>query len=151
DAARVHAQSTLYARLGREGDGWLTRLVDRRISRALTRLLLPTGVSPNQITLLSLMLGISSGLLYSMGAYWSAVSGALVFLLSTIIDGCDGEVARLSFLESKLGRYLDIIGDNVVHLFLFAGIAVGLTRGGVNEYTAVLGVLTVLGALLAMG
>jgi phosphatidylglycerophosphate synthase len=50
---------------------------------------------------------------------------ALLFQLAAIIDCCDGEVARLTFTESPFGAWLDIAMDNVVHMAIFAGIAVG--------------------------
>ena len=48
-----------------------------------------------------------------------------MFQLSVIIDCCDGEVARLTFSESRFGQELDILADNVVHMAIFAGIASG--------------------------
>jgi phosphatidylglycerophosphate synthase len=46
----------------------------------------------------------------------------------TIIDGCDGEVARLTFRESAFGQIFDVTTDNLVHLTLFAGLAIGMYR-----------------------
>jgi phosphatidylglycerophosphate synthase len=149
-AERRSAERALYARLGRAGDGWFTRAVDRRISRALTRCLLPTGVSPNQITLASIAIGVGAGVLFATGARDAAIAGAVLFLLSTIVDGCDGEVARLTFRESSFGARLDVVGDNVVHVALFAGIATGLYRRAADPRIALLGTLLVVGALLAM-
>ena len=144
------AERALYARLGRPGESWFNRSVDRRASRVLTRCLLPSGVTPNQITCASIGLGIVAGLLFATGHPGLAVAGALLFLLSTIVDGCDGEIARLTFRESRLGARLDVVGDNVVHLFLFGGIAAGLHRRSPEGGFAVLGGLLVGGAVLAM-
>lgn len=147
---RVAAERTLYGRLGRPGDGWFTRLVDRRISRMLTRLLLPVGVTPNQITILSVVVGMLGGTLFATGGHDAAVAGALLFLLSTILDGCDGEIARLTFRESRLGARLDLIGDNLVHVVLFGGIAFGLYTRTPERQVAALGWLLVTGVLLSM-
>jgi hypothetical protein len=89
---RAEAERRLYARLGRPGDGWFTRVVDRRFSRALTRLLLPTGVSPNQVTVASIAIGIVSGWCFARGTPTAAMAGAVLFLFSTIVDGCDSEL-----------------------------------------------------------
>lgn len=151
DAKSIHqAEQALYARLGRPGDGWLTRLVDRRLSRFLTRLLLPTGISPNQVTWASMTIGIMGGLCFGLGTPGAAMIGALLFLASTIIDGCDGEIARLTFRESTFGARLDILGDNLVHLFLFGGIALGLYRRSTDPQIAALGIALVAGVLFAM-
>lgn len=150
DATRVDAERALYARLGRSGDGWFTRHVDRRFSRALTRVLLPTGVHPNVVTILSMTIGITGGLCFATGSQTMAMLGALLFLASTIIDGCDGEIARLTFRESTFGARLDILGDNLVHLFLFGGIASGLYRRSADPTVALLGVALVIGVCAAM-
>ena len=149
-ASRRAAEAALYERLGRAGDGWFTRVVDRRFSRWLTRRLLPTGIAPNTVTLVSILIGIVGGSCFALGVPGMAAIGALLFLASTIIDGCDGEIARLTFRESVFGARLDILGDNLVHLFLFGGIAIGLYRRSADPAIATLGVALVLGVLFAM-
>ena len=52
--------------------------------------------------------------------------GSLLFVICVIVDGVDGEVARLRLKESTFGHYLDIVTDNIVHAAIFAGIAFGL-------------------------
>ncbi len=149
-AGRAEAERLLYDRLGRPGDGWFTRVVDRRLSRLLTRVLLPTGISPNQVTIGSIAIGIGGGCCFALGTPRAAAIGALLFLLSTIVDGCDGEIARLTFRESAFGARLDILGDNLVHVFLFGGIAMGLYRRSGDPTIALLGTALVVGVLLAM-
>ncbi|MCC6850498.1 MAG: CDP-alcohol phosphatidyltransferase family protein [Deltaproteobacteria bacterium] len=149
-SGRAAAERALLERLGRSGDGWFTRLVDRRLSRALTRLLLPTGVAPNVVTLTSIAIGITGGCCFARGTPGAAVAGALLFLLSTIVDGCDGEIARLTYRESAFGAKLDILGDNLVHLFLFGGIAIGLYARSGDPIVAILGWALLSGVLLAM-
>jgi phosphatidylglycerophosphate synthase len=149
-AAARAAAAALFARLGRSGDGWFTRLIDRRISRALTRLLLPAAVTPNQVTVASIAVGILAAALFATGSRGAAIAGSLLFLASTIVDGCDGELARLTFRESEFGARLDVIGDNVVHLFLFAGIAAGLYRREHDPRVALAGWLLVAGVFAAM-
>jgi phosphatidylglycerophosphate synthase len=149
-ASRAEAERALYSRLGRSGDGWFTRHVDRRFSRALTRIFLPTGIAPNAVTLISMTIGIVGGCCFAAGTPILAMIGAVSFLASTIIDGCDGEIARLTFRESTFGARLDILGDNLVHLFLFGGIAVGLYRRSADPTIALLGVALVIGVCVAM-
>ena len=148
--SRAAAERALYARLGRNGDGWFTRLVDRRLSRALTRLLLPTGIAPNTVTIASIAIGVIGGLCFALGGPTTSIVGALLFLASTIVDGCDGEIARLTFRETPFGAKLDILGDNLVHLFLFGGIAIGLYRRSGDPIVAILGPTLLGGVLLAM-
>ncbi len=149
-AERASAEETLLERLGRPNDGWFTRVVDRRASRALTKRFMHTRVRPNQITMLSIAVGIVGGLLFGVGSYSATSVGALLFLFSTILDGCDGELARLTYRESRTGALLDVVGDNVVHLVLFAGLATGLYRVMPAGHIAFLGAALLVGAVAAI-
>jgi 1L-myo-inositol 1-phosphate cytidylyltransferase / CDP-L-myo-inositol myo-inositolphosphotransferase len=125
-------------------------MLNRRISQALTKRLVHTPVTPNQITLFSATLGLGGAFLLAQDIDALQIMGSLLFLCSTIIDGCDGEVARLTFQESDFGGKLDIIMDNVVHLFLFSGIAFGLYRENGAPIALVLGALTLVGVLISL-
>ncbi|MGE3535854.1 MAG: CDP-alcohol phosphatidyltransferase family protein [Candidatus Tectimicrobiota bacterium] len=144
------AETRLLRSLGREGDSLFVRLVDRRISQAITRRLMHTAVRPNQITLCSALIGISGALCLAQPGYLWPVVGSLLFLLSTVVDGCDGEIARLTFQESAFGARLDVVMDNVVHLFLFPSIALGLYRRAYESIYLWLGGLTILGVAVSM-
>jgi len=106
-------------------DGFIDRYVNRKISRPLSRLFMKLGLSPNIITLLSMVTGLMGAACFAMGSYQSGILGALLFQFAVIIDCCDGEVARLTFTESPLGQELDLVSDNIVHMAVFAGIAWG--------------------------
>jgi len=93
------------------------------MSRAISRRLAPYAVTPNQITIFSIGLGIVGALWLLRPTYCFGLLGSFLFLASTVIDGCDGEIARLKFQESAEGARLDVIGDNIVHAFLFPCVA----------------------------
>src|SRR5437763_5263438 len=107
-------------------DGFMARHVDRKISGAISRLLLKTPITPNQITVLVTGLGLWAGWLMSRPGEAPKIEGSLVFLLTSILDGCDGEVARAKNMISTLGGWLDLWGDNVVHVAVFYGLGLGL-------------------------
>src|SRR5207253_287289 len=103
------AQAALLQSLGKPTDGFLAKWIDRRVSRRLSSLLVQTSVTPNALTLLSLVLALAGAALLSLpDPLWSA-GGALLFLVSTVLDGCDGEVARLKHKTSARGARLDIL------------------------------------------
>jgi phosphatidylglycerophosphate synthase len=109
-------------------DGFMARHFDRHISLAVSRLLLETSITPNMMTVFSTVLGLigaSFFLGYSRAWY---VPGALLVWLHSVLDGCDGELARVRFQESAFGSDLDFWGDNVVHLALFTCLGVGFWR-----------------------
>lgn len=112
----------------RESDGFLARRLSRRVSRFISRGLLLSPVTPNQVTLAGTCIGLTGAFLLSWRGYWPHLLGSLLFLLCIIVDGVDGEIARLKLKETTLGHYLDVITDNLVHVAIFAGIALGLYR-----------------------
>jgi phosphatidylglycerophosphate synthase len=140
------AEATLCERLRADSaasDGPLAHHVDRRVSLRISRWLVRhTQLRPNHITLIGTCVGLLAAGLLSIGTYWSGLAGSLLFLCATIIDGCDGEVARLKFLESSFGQKFDVITDNVVHVAIFIGLAIGLYHqdpGG--HYLLLMGIL----------
>ncbi len=116
-------------------DGMVDRYINRKCSAFLTRGFLRLGWSPNTITVLSMIVGLLAAALFVPGSFELALLGAVLLQLSVIIDCCDGEVARLTFSESKFGQELDIWADNIVHIVLFAAIACGAFLHGPWEHT----------------
>ena len=125
----IHAEWTLARSLKGGHEGFIDRYFNRKCSRWLTHWFLQTPLTPNTITLLATAVGLIGAGAFAVGGYLAGIIGALLFQLSAILDCCDGEVARIKFLESRVGEKLDIILDNVVHIALFAGIAWGVSVG----------------------
>lgn len=107
-------------------DGFVDRYFNRKVSTPLTRLFLQMGLSPNAITVLSLLIGLVAAGSFALGSYVAGIIGGLLFQLSAIVDCCDGEVARLTNRQSRFGRQLDLAADNLVHMAIFIGIAWGI-------------------------
>ncbi len=120
------AEKKLFNSLKGEFEGFVDRYFNRKVSRWFTRLFLELGLSPNSVTILAGLIGLLAAAGFGLGTYSAGIVAALLFQLAAVIDCCDGEVARLTFTESPLGAWLDIVLDNLVHMAIFAGIAVGL-------------------------
>ncbi|MGC1570613.1 MAG: CDP-alcohol phosphatidyltransferase family protein [Pseudolabrys sp.] len=119
------AEQRLLRSLVKDTDGFMARHVERPISLQIVRRLASTAVTPNQITIASAAIGLFGAPFFlSEFCLWQTV-GALLFLTHSIVDGCDGELARLKFQESRWGGVLDFWGDNVVHIVTFACMAAG--------------------------
>ena len=69
----------------------------------MTRRLATTGITPNAMTLVTAALGLTAAWLFASPALARQIAGGVLFLLHSILDGCDGELARLKFQESRLG------------------------------------------------
>ncbi len=97
-------------------DGIISRFINRKISTKLSEYLI-NFLTPMQATLLSFALGVLS----SFVAFFNPIFGAILYQISSITDGIDGEIARASLRTSKFGGYLDSILDRYVDfLFLLA-------------------------------
>jgi phosphatidylglycerophosphate synthase len=70
-------------------------------------------------------LGIAAAWFFSRGEYLAGVIGGALSLAASVLDGCDGEIARLKYQESALGCWLETIGDYSYYLAVFAGLTVG--------------------------
>lgn len=145
------AERRLLRGLGKSTDGFMERNVERPLSRILSRRLAPTRVTPNQMTIVSAAVGLGAAPFFlSAEPLWQTI-GALVFLAHSILDGCDGELARLRFQESRWGGTLDFWGDNVVHGAIFGCMALGWSRAVGADWPLALGAAAVLGALGSAG
>jgi phosphatidylglycerophosphate synthase len=69
-------------------------------------------------------------LVLAVGSYWSFVWGLILFQVFSVLDGCDGEIARAKFMESERGRRLDDLFDVLSNVLLVLGIGFGLSRHG---------------------
>ena len=145
------AEDWLLRGLVREAEGFMSRHVERRISLALTRRLASTRISPNVMTFVSLAVGLAGAPFFLSALPLYQLTGALLLLAHSILDGCDGELARLKFEESRLGSLLDFWGDNVVHVAVTACIAIGWSLAIQAAWPLWLGGVTAAGVLLTAG
>jgi len=143
------AERRLLKELVKPQDGLLTRLISRRISLAVTRRLAHTPVTPNAMTLFCTLLGLAAAWCFGSSTAPGQLMGGVLFLLHSILDGCDGELARLKFKESRLGGTLDFWGDNVVHVAVFAAFAFAWSNAVDDEWPLRLGAVAVVGTILA--
>jgi phosphatidylglycerophosphate synthase len=143
------AEDWLLRGLIKDTEGFMSRHVERRISLALTRRLVSTPITPNAMTLVSLAMGLLGAPFFLSVDPLMQVIGSLLFLTHSILDGCDGELARLKFLESRAGARLDFWGDNLVHVAVFTCMAVGWSMAIDALWPLVLGMLAVTGTGLS--
>jgi phosphatidylglycerophosphate synthase len=105
-------------------DIWVNSIFSIKISSLLVK----TFLTPNQITILGLFIGLASGILFAQGNYWNTLIGGVLLSITAILDCCDGDVARLKFMESDFGENLDTACDNIINIFIFIGIMLGVAR-----------------------
>lgn len=154
---RVHSREELKAvkkalrrSLVKPTDGWVSRHLNRPISISVSRVLAHTAVTPNQFTVFTGLLGVLAAWLLAQGPYWGFMLGALLFHLTSVFDGVDGELARLKFKASPFGQWLDTLVDNSSYVLALAGFLTGLFRDGVSGFEKIAGILTLVFTALAL-
>ena len=103
-------------------DGPISKYINRPISKWITSKITDYPLTPNQISIAVFFISVFSGLIISMEGYFFLLLGALLAQLSSILDGCDGEIARLNLLKSKFGAWFDRVLDRYCDLFIFTGL-----------------------------
>ena len=143
---RFVAEKKLESWLVKPTDGIFARM-NRRVSIPISRQLIKFPITPNMVSLFTLGVSFASGLYFGLGGYWNVLIGAVLSVWASILDGCDGEVARLKLQASDFGCWLDTICDYLYYVFIFVGMTVGLVRStGKTSYLAWGGML-LLGAI----
>jgi 1L-myo-inositol 1-phosphate cytidylyltransferase / CDP-L-myo-inositol myo-inositolphosphotransferase len=140
------AERWLYRALIKQNEGFMSRHFERRLSMAVTRLLVDTEATPNMMTVVSVAIGLAGAACFlGPGPAWQ-LTGALLFLAHSILDGCDGELARLKFLETRSGAVLDFWGDNIVHFAVFGCMAIGWALHAHSAWPLAVGAVAVASA-----
>jgi phosphatidylglycerophosphate synthase len=123
-AERKEAERQLFRGLRKSVDGPVSRWINRPVSLSVTRLVLDTNITPNQMTVVATLIG-AAGIAAVLSATWTGVAvGAILVQLQSILDGCDGEIARLKFQASAFGAWLDNVLDDIVNAAF--GLALGI-------------------------
>lgn len=144
--ARRAAEARLYAGLASAIDTWLDTVFHRRLSLPLSRLAVAGGLTPNQVSVASLLVGLGAVWCFWQATPARAVVGLLLYAAAVVLDHADGEVARLTLAESPLGAWLDVAVDTAIHALLV--VAMGVTAQHVGGNAAALaGVVAAIGVV----
>jgi len=150
---RQIAEKKLERWLVKPTDGFYAQL-NRRISIPISRQLIKFSITANMVSLFTLGVGMCSAVFFALGGYCNTLLGAFLCLFASILDGCDGEVARLKLLESDFGCWLETVCDYVFYFFLLIGMTIGQWRSSGTKASLLWGGLLLLGAgasFLAVG
>ncbi|MEN3536523.1 CDP-alcohol phosphatidyltransferase family protein [Microbispora sp. ZYX-F-249] len=111
-------------------DGFFTTFFVSTYSRFIARWAARRGLTPNQVTLISIALGLLSAGAFATGTRWGAVAGAVLIYFAFVFDCVDGQVARYARKFGVLGAWLDATFDRFKEYAVFVGLAVGATVSG---------------------
>jgi len=105
----------------------------RHLSYRLTPLILRLPLTPNQVTLLSLLAGLLGAACFLPGTWAWGVTGGLMLIACYTLDNCDGEVARIKNMSSDWGARFDDLADWLVDSAFFAALGFG-TWGATGQW-----------------
>ena len=125
-------------------DGIVARHLNRRLSRPLAAALAPTPLTPNLVTFATLALAFGVAALIAVG--WNIAGGVGIQVVS-VIDGVDGELARLKGLSTRFGAALDAIADRYADAAILGGMTIYAARFEDLPRPEVVGALALAGAL----
>src|SRR5207247_1374970 len=115
---------------GQAVEEWADLHFFRPIGIRIARALQPTGISADQVTLWSLVIGLVAGHLFAYQDRWTNVIGFVLFIVSDIFDSADGQLARLRGRSTRFGRALDGISDNLRFVNLYFHLIYRLIHAG---------------------
>jgi phosphatidylglycerophosphate synthase len=111
-------------------DGFFTTYFVSPYSKYIARWAAHRGLTPNQVTTVSVLIGVVAAAAFATGERWGAIAGAILLQAAFTTDCVDGQLARYSRQFSKLGAWLDSVFDRTKEYVVFAGLAIGAERAG---------------------
>lgn len=101
----------------------------------LVKLVYRTRLTPNQITVFSMLAGLIAAWDFSTG--YAFVAGGIWYAIANVLDCADGQLARLQNSGTLLGRVVDGVADYISSIAIFLGIGAGLVAMGKSEWLLV--------------
>ena len=123
---------------------------DQRLANIMVRPLARTPITPNQVTIVTLLLALAAAALFAVGDETAANWAAGLFILARFMDHFDGELARMTGKTSRLGYYLDYVAGALSYGGLFLGIGIGARETFLGEWAIILGLAAASSAVLSM-
>lgn len=134
--------------VNKKSDGIISRYLNRPLSIRITKFLLQTNIQPNTVSLIVFLLSLIGALFLSQKGYYNLLIGAILAQFSSVIDGCDGEVARLKFLETNFGGWFDAVLDRYADAFLLFALTYHVYQIMGNSVILIIGFLAIIGSLI---
>jgi len=143
------AENALLANLGdKPSDGPVSRHFNRPLSMRISRQLVKYPITPNQISLFSFLCAMLAAGLFSLASYPTLLLGGLLAQFVSVIDGCDGEVARLKFRNSHYGGWLDAVLDRYADAALLFGLTWHAYTNDMDGLILLTGFLAIIGSFM---
>ncbi|MCZ6625254.1 MAG: CDP-alcohol phosphatidyltransferase family protein, partial [Deltaproteobacteria bacterium] len=121
---------------------------NRPISVQFSRQLAKLDITPNQISVFSFLCSLLAAGLFALGGYPALLLGGVLAQFASIIDGCDGEVARLKYQRSDFGGWFDAVLDRYADAFLLFGLTWHLLAVEASGWVLFTGFMAIIGSFM---
>jgi len=129
EASRRRASRALWRSCRRPHDGLGDKYVIRAISTRISRVLCRLGATPNQVTVANIVIGLAACAIVPAGTRAAFIAAGALMFAQVVLDSCDGELARIRFMHSRIGMILDNGSDDLIDNLFLAMLAIGV--GGI--------------------
>jgi len=130
-------------------DGPVSKYLNRPLSIRISKWLVNTNITPNQISLSVFFMSFIAALLFTVASYPLLIIGGILAQFASIVDGCDGEVARLKYLSSHYGGWLDAVLDRYSDGFLLFGLTLyAYQQMGQSGWVLCIGFMAIIGSFV---
>ena len=123
----------------------INRYFHNPIAASIVKILKDTWVTPDQITYISIFIGLVSAYIFSLGITPALFFAGVLLEVVMILDCVDGQLARAKKCASDWGRLLDGIAGYIIYLAVLIGIMIGL--GKYYLTLAIIGIFIILRAI----
>jgi len=148
-AAFRRAENSLLADLkDKPNDGPVSRYLNRPVSIRISRRLVDHQITPNQISLFSFLCSVLAAGLFALDGYFALLLGGLMAQFASIVDGCDGEVARLKYQCSAYGGWFDAVLDRYADAFLLFGLTWHAYTNKIDSFILLIGFMAIIGSFM---
>jgi len=149
DEETLHkAERALIDRLKKPSDGPVSRYLNRPLSFIISKYFVKTDITSNQISFFSFLLSLIASAFFLLGDYMALATGGIIVQIASIIDGCDGEVARLKHQESDFGGWFDAVLDRYADAFILLGLTCYTLVTGYDFLSLFVGFMAIIGSFM---
>lgn len=129
-----------------ETENKIDKIFYRKIGYKLAKRLVPTGISPNTVTVISIVFGVLAGPFFYLSpiAYIWGVLGILCLVIANILDCVDGQLSRLTGKKSNIGRILDGVAGDLWFISIYISLAARLVQQFDNKIFILVAILSML-------
>ena len=147
-AYRIAEKTLLDSLRGKSNDGPVSYWLNRPFSSRISKYLVNFNITPNQISFFSFGLSVLAAVLFALGSYWFLALGGIIAQIASIIDGSDGEIARLKYLSSDYGGWFDAVLDRYADSFLLFGLTWYVYTQNLSLLAIVTGFFAIIGSFM---